>query len=55
MFLVYYRDDDHRKHICVAKDYVEVKFLNNRFGIENLETISDKIAKAIIPSAKDRI
>lgn len=55
MFLVYYRDDEKRKHICVAKDYAEVKFLNNRFGIEKLETISDKIAKAIIPSAKNRI
>ena len=54
MFLVHYCDDDRRKHICVAKDLNEVRFLDNRFGVEKFETVSDKVARAIVPSATDR-
>ena len=38
MYIVYYYDDDYKKHMAFCKNIKEVKFLQDRFGEVTIET-----------------
>ena len=43
MFNVFYVDDANRKHITVAQDLSEVRFIQDRFDYVEFEPISKEI------------
>ena len=38
MYIVYYVDDDKKKHMTFVKSYKDVKFLKDRFGEITIES-----------------
>lgn len=38
MYIVYYKDDDNKRHMAFVKNYGEVKFIKERFGDITVES-----------------
>ena len=38
MYVVYYVDDHHKKHMTFVKSYAEVEFIRDRFGEITVES-----------------
>lgn len=38
IYIVYYKDDDNKKHMTFVKSFQDVKFLKDRFGEVTIES-----------------
>lgn len=45
MYVVYYKDDNHKQHMTFVKSFKDVKFIQERFGFVTYETTQTFIVR----------